>query len=217
MAASSAPGCVAHTTRPMVRTCTRTLARPADPSEPGFVLSPGGWTPPSGVLPAWNWLPSEGAAPHLDLVPWWARAWSTCRSSTVTRTHGCGGMVLGRSGRRIRSRGTQGHRLTASSGQQRRAPASERPGRWPGAMLRRRSEAGRLARLRQRFGVRVPGGAPHRPGSAPVIAEPSSFAGEAGHVGAHAAGEGDTEARPRVAVGCAPRHGASRSARMVLP
>jgi hypothetical protein len=45
------------------------------PSEPGFVLSPGGWTPPPGVLPAWNWLPSEGAAPRLDLVPWWARVW----------------------------------------------------------------------------------------------------------------------------------------------
>jgi hypothetical protein len=44
-------------------------------SEPGFVLSPGGWTPPPGVLPAWNWLPSEGAAPRLDLVPWWARVW----------------------------------------------------------------------------------------------------------------------------------------------
>jgi hypothetical protein len=45
------------------------------PSEPGVVLSPGGWTPPPGVLPAWNWLPSEGAAPRLDLMPWWARVW----------------------------------------------------------------------------------------------------------------------------------------------
>jgi hypothetical protein len=44
-------------------------------SEPGIVLSPGGWTPPPGALPAWNWLPSEGAAPRLDLVPRWARAW----------------------------------------------------------------------------------------------------------------------------------------------
>jgi hypothetical protein len=44
-------------------------------SEPGVVLSPGGWTPPPEVLPAWNWLPSEGAAPRLDLVPWWARVW----------------------------------------------------------------------------------------------------------------------------------------------
>jgi hypothetical protein len=31
MASSSSPGCVAHTTRPMVRTCTRTLVGPADP------------------------------------------------------------------------------------------------------------------------------------------------------------------------------------------
>jgi hypothetical protein len=43
--------------------------------EPGFAVSPGGWTPPPGVLPAWNWLPPEGASPRLDLVPLWVRAW----------------------------------------------------------------------------------------------------------------------------------------------
>jgi hypothetical protein len=45
------------------------------PSELGFVLSPGGWSPPPGVLPAWNWRPPDGARPRLDLVPLWARAW----------------------------------------------------------------------------------------------------------------------------------------------
>jgi hypothetical protein len=30
-------------------------------SEPGFVLSPGGWTPPAGVLPGWSWVPPDGA------------------------------------------------------------------------------------------------------------------------------------------------------------
>jgi hypothetical protein len=44
-------------------------------SEPGFVLSPGGWTPPPGVLPGWSWVPPEGALPRLDIVPWWVRAW----------------------------------------------------------------------------------------------------------------------------------------------
>ncbi len=45
------------------------------PSEPGFVLSPGGWISPPGVLPAWDWLPPGGAAPRLDLAPWWVRIW----------------------------------------------------------------------------------------------------------------------------------------------
>jgi hypothetical protein len=44
-------------------------------SEPGLVLSPGGWSPPPGKVPAWNWLPPEGASPRLDLVPLWVRAW----------------------------------------------------------------------------------------------------------------------------------------------
>jgi hypothetical protein len=45
------------------------------PSEPGYVLSPGGWTPPRGTLPAWNWVPPEGAMPRLDVVPRWVRVW----------------------------------------------------------------------------------------------------------------------------------------------
>jgi hypothetical protein len=45
------------------------------PSEPGLVLSPGGWSPPPGRLPAWNWLPPGGATPRLDLAPWWVRVW----------------------------------------------------------------------------------------------------------------------------------------------
>jgi hypothetical protein len=44
-------------------------------SEPGHVLSPGGWTPPPGVLPAWSWVPPEGAKPRLDIVPWWVQVW----------------------------------------------------------------------------------------------------------------------------------------------
>jgi hypothetical protein len=75
VASSSSPGYVAPTARPTVQAGTRTLVGPADRLRTGFVLSPGGWTPPPGVLPAWNWLPSEGAAPRLDLAPWWARAW----------------------------------------------------------------------------------------------------------------------------------------------
>jgi hypothetical protein len=44
-------------------------------SEPGYVFSPGDWTPPPGVLPAWNWVPPDGAKPRLDVVPWWVRVW----------------------------------------------------------------------------------------------------------------------------------------------
>jgi hypothetical protein len=44
-------------------------------SEPGYVFSPGGWTPPPGVLPAWNWVPADGAKPRPDVVPWWVRVW----------------------------------------------------------------------------------------------------------------------------------------------
>jgi hypothetical protein len=75
MASSSAPGCVAYTTRPMVCTCTRTLARPADPLRAGLrsLL----WRldtatrSPAGLELA----PPEGARPRHDLVPWWVRAW----------------------------------------------------------------------------------------------------------------------------------------------
>jgi hypothetical protein len=44
-------------------------------SEPGYVFSPGGWTPPRGVLPAWSWVPPDGAKPRLDVVPWWVQVW----------------------------------------------------------------------------------------------------------------------------------------------
>ena len=44
-------------------------------SEPGWVFSPGGWTPPPGVLPAWSWVPPEGARPRPDVMPWWVRVW----------------------------------------------------------------------------------------------------------------------------------------------
>jgi hypothetical protein len=44
-------------------------------SEPGWVFSPGGWTPPPGVLPAWSWVPPDGAKPRPDVMPWWVRVW----------------------------------------------------------------------------------------------------------------------------------------------
>jgi hypothetical protein len=44
-------------------------------SEPGYVLSPGGWTAPPGLLPAWSWVPPGGARSRLDVVPWWVRVW----------------------------------------------------------------------------------------------------------------------------------------------
>jgi len=44
-------------------------------AEPGWVFSPGGWTPPPGVLPAWSWVPPEGARPRPDVMPWWVRVW----------------------------------------------------------------------------------------------------------------------------------------------
>jgi hypothetical protein len=44
-------------------------------SEPGWVFSPGGWTPPSGVLPAWSWVPPDGARPRPDVMPWWVGVW----------------------------------------------------------------------------------------------------------------------------------------------
>jgi hypothetical protein len=78
------------------------------PSEPGFVLSPGGWISPPGVLPAWDWLPPGARRRVLTWRPGGCGSRTTCRSSTATRMHGCGGMGPGRSGRRIRSWGTLG-------------------------------------------------------------------------------------------------------------
>ena len=78
------------------------------PSEPGFVLSPGGWTPPPGVPPAWNWLHPRVRHRVLTWCPGGRGSGTNAHLSTATRMHGCGGMGPGRSGRRIRSRGTGG-------------------------------------------------------------------------------------------------------------
>ena len=82
------------------------------------------------------------------------------RSSTATRTHGCGGMGPGRSGRPRWSWGTVGAR---TEGIQR--SIADRPGK-PMPLVDGRlrcctagPEPACFALLRQRFGVRVPGGA----------------------------------------------------------
>src|SRR5215217_5100130 len=112
------------------------------PSEPGLVLSPGGWSPPSGVLPAWNWLPPEGAGARLDLVPLWVRAWY--RLPFIDRyAHA---WMWQRGAWEVRPPDVElghigGHGLTVSGGQQRIISASECPGRRPRTMRRRRSGA----------------------------------------------------------------------------
>ena len=75
MASSSAPACLAHTTRPTANAGTRTLVGPAGSLRAGFGAVAWRMEPSTGVLPAWTWLPPEGASPRLDLVPWWVRVW----------------------------------------------------------------------------------------------------------------------------------------------
>ena len=47
--ASSVLSCEVHTAGSLAGAYTRTLVAPGSPSEPGFVLSPGAWTPPAGA------------------------------------------------------------------------------------------------------------------------------------------------------------------------
>ena len=111
------------------------------PSEPGLVLSPGGWSPPSGVLPAWNWLPPEGASPRLDLVPLWVRRGIAPVHRPLRARMDVAAWGLGGSAARCGAGAHGGHGLTVSGGQQRIISASECPGRPPRTMRRRRSGA----------------------------------------------------------------------------
>jgi hypothetical protein len=109
------------------------------PSEPGFVLSPEAGALHRGGCRLGTGSHQRGRAPALTWCPGGFERGISSRSSTATRMHGCGGMGLGRSGRRDRAGAHLGHGLKESSGQRRTMSASECPGKRPGAMLRRRS------------------------------------------------------------------------------
>jgi hypothetical protein len=111
MASSSAPGCVAHTTRPTVQAGTRTLVGPADPVLAGLRSFAGRLDTATGS-PAGLELASRHRARARVLIwcPGGRGSGTTCCSSTATRTHGCGVMGPGRSGRAIGSWGTLGAR-----------------------------------------------------------------------------------------------------------
>lgn len=48
----------------------------APPDLPGWVPSPGQWTPPEEARAGKDWVPPGGATERLDRMPWWVRAWS---------------------------------------------------------------------------------------------------------------------------------------------
>jgi hypothetical protein len=75
MAASSSPGCVAHTARPRADAGTRTLVGPA--GSLGAELGAFAWwmEPSTGEVAGLELAPASGASPRLDLVPLWVRAW----------------------------------------------------------------------------------------------------------------------------------------------
>jgi hypothetical protein len=111
VASSSSPGCVAHTARPTVQAGTRTLVGPADPLRAG--LRSLAWRLDTATgSPAGLELASHPRGRHrvLTWCPGGRGSGTTCRASTATRTHGCGGMGPGRSGRRTRSWGALGAR-----------------------------------------------------------------------------------------------------------
>jgi hypothetical protein len=151
VASSSSPGCVAHTAA-TVPACTRTLVGPADPLRTG--LGSLAWR--AGHRHRESCRPGTGSHPRarhrvLTWCPGGRGSGTTCRASTATRTHGCGGMGPGRSGRPGWSWGTVGHGLTASNGQSRQANALV-----DGRVRHRAAgpEADRVTLLRQRFAPR---------------------------------------------------------------
>jgi hypothetical protein len=119
----------------------------AVPSEPGLVLSPGGGARRRGWCRPGTGCRQRVRACGLTWCPGGCGRGIGYRSSTATRTHGCGGMGPGRSGRPIQTWGTLGAR---TDGQQRIISANECP---VDGRVRRRAagrEAGRLAPLRHR-------------------------------------------------------------------
>ena len=75
MASSSSPGCVAHTARPTVQVCIRTLVGPADPLRAGLCSLAWRLDTATGGAAGLELAAARGAAPRLDLVPWWVRVW----------------------------------------------------------------------------------------------------------------------------------------------
>jgi hypothetical protein len=93
----------------------------------------------------------------------------SCRSSIATRTHGCGGMGPGRSGRPRWSGGTVGARTEGIQRSRADRPGTRMPWSTAGCDAAPQVPRPALWLSRQRFGVRVPGGAPSRPAGEPAM------------------------------------------------
>jgi hypothetical protein len=116
------------------------------------------WTPPRqepGSPTRWSWSSAVLAA--------YSGAWPcTCPRRRGRQPQEAQGTVGG-----IACRGTLGPNPAVSTGQPRTVPASQQSGRWRFPTPRRRSQDRSFRALRQRFGVRVPGGAPPSPSPGP--------------------------------------------------